>query len=259
MPINLSIIKIPVDSLGETNCVYISYEIPNDLQFLKINNFIFTVKRNQHTNIDQIAMNMNTRTITNLKVDDQIDIEKCIIVPPKSIIIKLVLKVSHWLKNKISNIDYKGFVEYLLLTLKDQYLTKGQTIYSKFGEKYSLYVENFTNINDLGYQDDIFAQITENTEIILKCCDEIKLENIPENLLDSEFAHNKNLININPYDLEKLGIGGLSTEFITLFRRAFISRLLPPSYLQKLDIKHVTALNFKNGHLYFIMDYVHNK
>jgi hypothetical protein len=30
-------------------------------------------------------------------------------------------------------------------------------------------------------------------------------------------------------------------------------------YTEKTIIPDITALNFKNGHLYFIMDYVHNK
>ena len=39
-----------------------------------------------------------------------------------------------------------------------------------------------------------------------------------------------------------MGIGGLSEEFTTLFRRAFVSRLLPPSFMKKLNIKQVKGV-----------------
>jgi vesicle-fusing ATPase len=36
-----------------------------------------------------------------------------------------------------------------------------------------------------------------------------------------------------------MGIGGLDKEFSDIFRRAFASRVFPPSVVEKLGIKHV--------------------
>jgi vesicle-fusing ATPase len=44
------------------------------------------------------------------------------------------------------------------------------------------------------------------------------------------------------WDFEKMGIGGLDTEFNAIFRRAFASRIYPPSVMQKLGTKHVRGL-----------------
>src|SRR5689334_12086648 len=41
------------------------------------------------------------------------------------------------------------------------------------------------------------------------------------------------------FDFGKLGIGGLDEEFSHIFRRAFASRIFPPSVVQKLGIHHV--------------------
>jgi vesicle-fusing ATPase len=57
-----------------------------------------------------------------------------------------------------------------------------------------------------------------------------------------DFHSEKELFNINPFHLEKMGIGGLGEEFITLFRRAFITRLMPPSLMKKLKLKHVKGV-----------------
>lgn len=41
------------------------------------------------------------------------------------------------------------------------------------------------------------------------------------------------------FKFEDMGIGGLDSEFSTIFRRAFASRVFPPSIVEKLGIQHV--------------------
>jgi vesicle-fusing ATPase len=43
-------------------------------------------------------------------------------------------------------------------------------------------------------------------------------------------------------NFEQLGIGGLDKQFEAIFRRAFASRVFPPSVVQKLGIQHVKGL-----------------
>jgi vesicle-fusing ATPase len=40
-------------------------------------------------------------------------------------------------------------------------------------------------------------------------------------------------------NFESLGIGGLDMQFDNIFRRAFASRVFPPSIVQRLGIQHV--------------------
>jgi hypothetical protein len=40
-------------------------------------------------------------------------------------------------------------------------------------------------------------------------------------------------------NFESLGIGGLDMQFDAIFRRAFASRVFPPSIVQRLGIQHV--------------------
>ncbi|KIJ56942.1 hypothetical protein M422DRAFT_198294 [Sphaerobolus stellatus SS14] len=44
------------------------------------------------------------------------------------------------------------------------------------------------------------------------------------------------------FKFEDMGIGGLDSEFGTIFRRAFASRVFPPDLVQKLGIQHVKGL-----------------
>eukprot|EP00951_Prasinocladus_malaysianus_P013832 scaffold105134_cov38-Prasinocladus_malaysianus.AAC.2 len=41
---------------------------------------------------------------------------------------------------------------------------------------------------------------------------------------------------------EKLGIGGLDSQFDDIFRRAFASRVFPPDVVEKLGISHVKGM-----------------
>lgn len=44
------------------------------------------------------------------------------------------------------------------------------------------------------------------------------------------------------FNFEELGIGGLTTEFSNIFRRAFASRMLPPKMVRELGINHVRGM-----------------
>lgn len=44
------------------------------------------------------------------------------------------------------------------------------------------------------------------------------------------------------FNFEKMGIGGLDKEFSDIFRRAFASRVFPPSVVEKLGIHHVKGM-----------------
>jgi len=43
-------------------------------------------------------------------------------------------------------------------------------------------------------------------------------------------------------NFEKLGIGGLDTQFEEIFRRAFQSRVLPPDLAERLGVPHVKGM-----------------
>eukprot|EP00899_Mesostigma_viride_P023513 jgi/Mesvir1/4346/Mv02430-RA.2 len=51
-----------------------------------------------------------------------------------------------------------------------------------------------------------------------------------------------NLFKTKEINFEKLGIGGLDKEFADIFRRAFASRVFPPSVVSRLGIMHVKGM-----------------
>jgi ATP-dependent 26S proteasome regulatory subunit len=50
------------------------------------------------------------------------------------------------------------------------------------------------------------------------------------------------LFKAKEFNFEKLGIGGLDDQFEQIFRRAFASRVFPPSVVERLGIRHVKGV-----------------
>lgn len=59
--------------------------------------------------------------------------------------------------------------------------------------------------------------------------------------LKSAKSAKKNIFNTN-FSMDSLGIGGLDEELTNLFRRAFASRRLPHTIIEKYGIKHVKGI-----------------
>ncbi|ETI25498.1 hypothetical protein G647_02271 [Cladophialophora carrionii CBS 160.54] len=64
----------------------------------------------------------------------------------------------------------------------------------------------------------------------------------PINLKASSRRPAANSIIAPDFKFEDMGIGGLDSEFVTIFRRAFASRVFPPGLVEKLGIQHVKGI-----------------
>ncbi|OVA07765.1 AAA+ ATPase domain [Macleaya cordata] len=61
-------------------------------------------------------------------------------------------------------------------------------------------------------------------------------------IVNQREAASSNIFRHKEFNLQSLGIGGLSAEFADIFRRAFASRVFPPHVANKLGIKHVKGM-----------------
>ena len=64
----------------------------------------------------------------------------------------------------------------------------------------------------------------------------------PINLKASKRRPAQNAIVQPDFKFETMGIGGLDTEFSTIFRRAFASRIFPPGLIERMGIQHVKGI-----------------
>lgn len=59
------------------------------------------------------------------------------------------------------------------------------------------------------------------------------------------------------FKFEDMGIGGLDSEFSTIFRRAFASRVFPPSLVEKLGIQHVKGEQSSRSRMFAFLILLH--
>eukprot|EP00808_Paulinella_micropora_P019347 g17532.t1 len=72
---------------------------------------------------------------------------------------------------------------------------------------------------------------------------DVRIDQEKNRLLTLEKAKVGNKKLLDPeWKFADMGIGGLDTEFATIFRRAFASRLFPPAIINQLGIKHVKGM-----------------
>lgn len=137
----------------------------------------------------------------------------------------------------------------MLLPPKDRFEVDDIELLKQFKKDYNgyyvardqVFVINFNKIPFIVTIDRFIGGATENVFI----SPETKIEAFPsaEQQIRLKSAKNvkKNVFNAN-FSMESLGIGGLDVELTNLFRRAFASRRLPHSIIEKYGLKHVKGI-----------------
>lgn len=232
------IVGSPSNFHAESNKIFINSEQNEIPKFVLIDKYIFSCEIEQSIEYNDVSLNLIIRNLLNINNGQMIDI--CNINPPKYKIMQSNLNIKKFRNNtRKIEIDYNKFISELKTKYDNQYFTEEQELLFVFEN--NKFIVKFESIN---FEDNTsqHGYLFNNTNLILLSEDLlIKFNGIPDNLLD-EIHGEKELFNFNPFDLEKMGIGGLTEEFITLFRRAFITRLMPPSLMKKLKLKHVKGV-----------------
>lgn len=66
-------------------------------------------------------------------------------------------------------------------------------------------------------------------------------EGFPLTITGGSEAKNQKLLD-NDFNFSSMGIGGLDSEFSTIFRRAFASRVIPPDIVEKMGTNHIRGM-----------------
>lgn len=211
-----------------TNCVYFSSNCIKFPAFIEINHFILKTDCYPYlesVNIDalQIGVNPTIRKLCKLALHDRIKIEE--FKMPQTIVknIKILLKKDKQTLNVI-NFD-ETYIFYQILEILNNHIPViKMCYYIKLDEDvYQIQILDISNIGIISKDTQIeFNQLNSNINIINP--------NKSLNLF-------KKTINI-----EELGIGGLTDEFLIIFRKVFSSRLLPKNVREELGINHVKGV-----------------
>ncbi|XP_022870019.1 vesicle-fusing ATPase-like [Olea europaea var. sylvestris] len=119
-----------------------------------------------------------------------------------------------------------------------QIMTPGQRVTFEYHGNLYIFTVNQANVERQEKSNSIErGMMSADTYIVFEASNSsgIKIVNQREAASSNIFRHKE-------FNLESLGIGGLSAEFADIFRRAFASRVFPPHVTSKLGIKHVKGM-----------------
>ncbi|AQK87874.1 Vesicle-fusing ATPase-like [Zea mays] len=239
---SMEVVSTPNQELALTNCAYVCpadlRRFPNALAVVA-DSWVFTLREHNAVASGRIALNAIQRRQAKVSAGDSVTVSS--FVPPddfKLALLTLELEYAKARANRNDELDAVVLAQQLRKRFLDQVMTLGQRVPFEFhGTNYVFTVnqallegqESSTPL-DRGF-------LSSDTYIIFEAAPNsgIKVINQKEAASSKLFKHKE-------FNLEKLGIGGLSAEFTDIFRRAFASRVFPPQVVSKLGIKHVKGI-----------------
>ncbi|XP_017978707.1 PREDICTED: vesicle-fusing ATPase isoform X1 [Theobroma cacao] len=238
----------PSADLAFTNLAYCSasdlhnYAVPGTRLFLANvgDDFVLSVSPHESIRNGYVALNAIQRRVARVSNGDTVSVSRCRFIPPEDFNLALLTLELEFVKKgtKSEQVDAVLLSNQLRKRFVNQVMTAGQKVTFEYhGNNYIFTVnqaqvegQEKANAPDRG-------MISSDTYFIFEAQNSsgIKIVNQREAASSNIFRHKE-------FNLQSLGIGGLSAEFADIFRRAFASRVFPPHVTNKLGIKHVKGM-----------------
>ncbi|URE27887.1 hypothetical protein MUK42_06018 [Musa troglodytarum] len=236
---SMTVVNTPSHDLALTNFAYCSPADLNKFAAPGSKHVLIFVGDSVNIPSDHIALNAIQRRHTRVSSGDQISVSR--FVPPDNFKLALLTLELDFVKgktNRTEQLDAVLLSQQLQKKFIDQIMTTGQKVLFEYcGTNYIFTVSQAL----LEGQDDSKGvdrgMISMETYFVFEASPNsgIKIINQREAASSKIFRHKE-------FNLQKLGIGGLSAEFTEIFRRAFASRVFPSHVVSKLGIKHVKGM-----------------
>jgi len=274
-PIVLQIGNLPSNHLALTNKVYISpttfkslltstSATPQNI-IITVGPHAYTAEAHNGTPIDQVALNGLQRRFAKHSLGTKVEVKRYEPIPGGCALCALELHVD-LLSKRSSVTAAKGTsqgreidTDRLVTDVKNNYIGQvvevGQVLAMDFeGTKVELTVASLEFISSsfrkkqkeekLGKDGIKIGQILEPTEIQFQKAKGTKLVSLTgsNQTFSSAGGGGSSSIFLGDFDFEKLGIGGLNSEFNQIFRRAFASRIWPSHIIKQMGILHVRGM-----------------
>ncbi|XP_014510227.1 vesicle-fusing ATPase [Vigna radiata var. radiata] len=246
-PFKMRVTNTPSSDLVLTNLAYCS---PSDLRNFAVpghknlylatvaDSFVLSLSAHDSIGSDQIGLNSIQRRCAKVSSGDSVQLTR--FVPPDDFNLALLTIDLEFVKkgNKSEQIDAVLLAKQLRKRFSNQVMTVGQKVLFEYhGNNYSFTVSQATVEGQQKSNSLERGMISDDTYIVFETSRDsgIKIVNQREGATSNIFKQKE-------FNLQSLGIGGLSAEFADIFRRAFASRVFPPHVTSKLGIKHVKGM-----------------
>lgn len=276
----LEVVSLPENRLSLTNRVYISetnlggissYYVNNNIPrgkslLIDVHGHPYQVEAHPQVQDGQVALNGLQRRYLQLSLGTKVKINP--FVPSTNIALATLelavdlLKKSKDPKSKPKEMDTDRLAQATLLVLEEQIMEPNRVMALDFeGTKIELTVKRMSTVDTGGSSskkkkkedggggdnNDLpnasVGQLLAPTAILFSRMEGgSPMAFTGEHIADGAGGGGASNLFTGDFDFEKLGIGGLDSEFNQIFRRAFASRIWPSHIIQQMGINHVRGM-----------------
>lgn len=268
--LKLKVGNLPSNRLALTNKIYVSSENASKMAgffeshnvkplgntqntfLVSVNGHPYAVEGHREISNEEVALNGLQRRYCKFSLNAPASLQPLQPYPPTPLAViemavDTISKAKRDPKAKPKDIDTTRLAETVFLVLEDQVLEVGQVCAIDFeGTKLEITV---TKVGAL----DIKKKKNQATEVTMgqllqptvmtftRADGSTSIVLTGDNVAEGGGGGAQSIF-LNDFDFEKLGIGGLDAEFNKIFRRAFASRIWPPTIIKQMGINHVRGM-----------------
>lgn len=254
--VELKVCSSPDNTLALTNQVFINpvdadaLFIPGDTplkekNYIQFKDHVYTYRPHEKIQPGFVGLSSIQRQSVNVSLNEAVPVITFTPNADNIFLGTLKLEVDFLSKGKKTSEKYeaKDLKEAIIRTLEQQIFVVGQRVVLDFhGNNLLFRVLEVLVISIVGKDEK--KQSTDSNRGVLIPETEVIFEKAPGSQINltGSTASGGNKIFRPDWNFESMGIGGLNKEFADIFRRAFASRIFPPSVVQKLGIQHVKGI-----------------
>ncbi|KAG2674447.1 hypothetical protein I3843_13G120800 [Carya illinoinensis] len=244
--VNMIVTSTPAPDLALTNLAYCSHSdlhgfaVPGKMLYLASvgDLFVLSVAGHESVRNGHIALNAIQRRHAKVSAGDTISVSR--FIPPDGFDLALLTLELEFVKKGTKNeqIDAVLLSNQLRNRFIDQVMTTGQRVSFEYHGNNYIFTVNQAAVG--GQQNSNSLErgiIASDTHFVFETSNASGIK-----IVNQREAASSNIFRQKEFNLQSLGIGGLSAEFADIFRRAFASRVFPPHVTTKLGIKHVKGM-----------------
>ncbi|KAL6314767.1 hypothetical protein AAG906_027116 [Vitis piasezkii] len=243
---SMIVTNTPARDLVHTNFAYCS---PSDLRKFAVHgsnlalasvgdSYVLSISAHESIPNGHIALNAIQRRHARVSTGDSVSVSR--FIPPDDFNLALLTLELEFVKKgtKDEQIDAVQLSQQLRKRFINQVMTTGQRVTFEYHGNGYIFTVNQAVIEgqekSKGIERGIIAA---ETYIIFEAPNSSGIK-----IVNQREAASSNIFRQKEFNLQSLGIGGLSAEFADIFRRAFASRVFPSHVTSRLGIKHVKGM-----------------
>ncbi|DBB18339.1 hypothetical protein WJX82_004385 [Trebouxia sp. C0006] len=235
----------PDQDAAKTNLAFVSVSDPlAQAGYVEVADVVLSVRGDPRINPSDFGLNTIQRRMLKVSVGDKVAVNVFRLPRDAFAVTVLSAQLSFVTKKNIKEaapveLDAAILNAHIQSRFGGQVFAVEQNVtFEYLGTNYLIAVTNLLVTDKVGDQVEARrAQLVPSTAFVFEVPPNsgLKLAGQHSNVAPQLFKHKE-------FNFEKLGIGGLDNQFEQIFRRAFASRVFPPSVVERLGIHHVKGV-----------------